>query len=71
MTSQGNPWSRFQRALTTGNLTLVRAAAAELPRSQRVNTRAASCNPARSHTAASAAHAAGRRVGSASNAAAA
>lgn len=32
MTSQGNPWSRFQRALTTGNLTLVRAAAAELPR---------------------------------------
>src|SRR5215208_4558910 len=32
MTSQGDPWSRFQRALTTGNLTLVRAAAAELPR---------------------------------------
>src|SRR5829696_9626974 len=32
MTSQGNPWSRFQRALTTGNVTLVRAVAAELPR---------------------------------------
>ena len=32
MTSQGNPYSRFQRALATGNPTLVRAAAAELPR---------------------------------------
>ena len=32
MTSQGNPFSRFQRALATGNLALVRAAAAELPR---------------------------------------
>src|SRR5215218_7479847 len=32
MTSQGNPYSRFQRALATGNVALVRAAAAELPR---------------------------------------
>ena len=32
MTSQGNPFSRFQRALATGNVTLVRAAAADLPR---------------------------------------
>jgi hypothetical protein len=32
MTSQGNPYSRFQRALASGNVTLVRAAAAELPR---------------------------------------
>lgn len=28
---KGSPYSRFQRALATGNLTLVRAAAAELP----------------------------------------
>jgi len=28
MTSQGNPVSRFQRALATGNVALVRAAAA-------------------------------------------
>ena len=27
----GSPYSRFQRALGTGNLTLIRAAAAELP----------------------------------------
>ena len=32
MTSQGSPYGRFQRALATGNLALVRAAAAELPR---------------------------------------
>lgn len=32
MTSQGSPYARFNRALATGNLTLVRAAAAELPR---------------------------------------
>lgn len=32
MTSQGSPYARFRRALTTGNLLLVRAAAAELPR---------------------------------------
>jgi hypothetical protein len=32
MTSSGSPYARFQRALTTGNLNLVRAAAAELPR---------------------------------------
>ena len=32
MTSQGNPYSRFQRAVATGNLALVRATAAELPR---------------------------------------
>jgi len=32
MTSQGNPYSRFQRALASGNVTLVRAAAADLPR---------------------------------------
>ena len=32
MTSQGNPYSRFRRALATGNLALVRATAAELPR---------------------------------------
>jgi hypothetical protein len=32
MTSSGRPYSRFQRALATGNLTIVRAAAAELPR---------------------------------------
>ncbi len=32
MTSQGSPYSRFQRALTTDSLHLIRAAAAELPR---------------------------------------
>jgi len=32
MTSQGSPYARFQRALATGNLNVVRAAAAELPR---------------------------------------
>jgi len=32
MTSQGSPYSRFQRALRTGNLTIIRACAAELPR---------------------------------------
>ena len=32
MTSSGSPYARFQRALATGNLILVRAAAAELPR---------------------------------------
>src|SRR4051812_40050093 len=31
MTSSGSPYSRFRRALATGNLALVRAAAAELP----------------------------------------
>ena len=31
MTSQGSPYARFRRALDTGNLTLVRAAAEELP----------------------------------------
>jgi hypothetical protein len=31
MTSNGSPYPRFKRALTTGNLNLVRAAAAELP----------------------------------------
>jgi hypothetical protein len=31
MTSSGSPYSRFRRALQTGNLALVRAAAAELP----------------------------------------
>lgn len=31
MTSQGSPYSRFKRALATGNLTIIRAAAAELP----------------------------------------
>jgi hypothetical protein len=41
------------------------------PAVQAVNTRAASLSSARSHTAASAAHAAGRRLGSASKAAAA
>lgn len=29
---KGSPYARFRRALETGNLTLVRAAAAELPR---------------------------------------
>jgi hypothetical protein len=32
VTSQGSPYSRFQRALKTGNLNIIRAAAAELPR---------------------------------------
>jgi hypothetical protein len=32
VTSQGSPYARFSRALTTGNLLLVRAAALELPR---------------------------------------
>ena len=32
MTSQGSPYARFQRALGTGNLDVIRAAAAELPR---------------------------------------
>jgi hypothetical protein len=32
MTSDGSAYSRFRRALSTGNLLLVRAAAAELPR---------------------------------------
>jgi hypothetical protein len=32
MTSDGGPYPRFQRALKTGNLTTIRAAAAELPR---------------------------------------
>ena len=31
VTSQGSPYPRFRRALTTGNLLLIRAAAAELP----------------------------------------
>ncbi|QEC48911.1 hypothetical protein FSW04_15895 [Baekduia soli] len=31
MSDAGSAYSRFQRALTTGNLTLIRAAAAELP----------------------------------------
>ncbi len=32
MTSQGSPYARFQRALRSGNLTIIRAAALELPR---------------------------------------
>jgi hypothetical protein len=32
MTSQGSPHARFRRALLTGNMTLVDAAARELPR---------------------------------------
>lgn len=32
VTNEGSPYTRFRRALTTGNLLLVRAAAAELPR---------------------------------------
>lgn len=32
MTSDGRAYARFRRALDTGNLTLIRAAAAELPR---------------------------------------
>jgi hypothetical protein len=31
MTSDGSPYPRFKRALATGNLNLIRAAAAELP----------------------------------------
>jgi len=31
VTSSGSPYSRFRRALATGNLSVVRAAAAELP----------------------------------------
>src|SRR5207237_682750 len=31
VTSSGSPYARFKRALLTGNLALVRAAAAELP----------------------------------------
>ena len=31
VTSQGSPYLRFRRALATGNLTIIRAAAAELP----------------------------------------
>lgn len=31
MTSQGSPYARFKRALDSGNLTQVRATAAELP----------------------------------------
>ena len=31
MTSDGSPYTRFRRALATGNLNLIRAAAAELP----------------------------------------
>ena len=31
-TSQGRPYARFRRSLATGNLLLIRAAAAELPR---------------------------------------
>ncbi len=31
VTSQGSPYARFRRALETGNLMIVRAAAAELP----------------------------------------
>jgi hypothetical protein len=31
LTSQGSAYQRFRRALATGNLTIIRAAAAELP----------------------------------------
>ena len=31
VTSQGSPYSRFKRALKTGNLNIIRSAAAELP----------------------------------------
>lgn len=31
LTSQGSAYARFRRALATGNLTIIRAAAAELP----------------------------------------
>jgi hypothetical protein len=32
MTASGSPYARFQRALATGNLNVIRSAAAELPR---------------------------------------
>ncbi len=32
MSSDGSPYARFQRALKTGNLTIIRAAASDLPR---------------------------------------
>jgi len=32
VTSQGSPYGRFKRALATGNLALIRAATADLPR---------------------------------------
>lgn len=32
MTSSGSPHARFRRALATGNMNIIRAAAAELPR---------------------------------------
>lgn len=32
MTSQGSPYQRFRRAIATGNLNIIRASAAELPR---------------------------------------
>jgi hypothetical protein len=32
VSSDGSPYARFRRALNTGNLAIVRAAAAELPR---------------------------------------
>lgn len=32
MSNAGSPYPRFQRALATGNLQIIRAAAAELPR---------------------------------------
>ena len=32
MTASGSPYARFQRALATGNLNVIRTAAAELPR---------------------------------------
>jgi HEAT repeat protein len=32
VSSSGSPYARFQRALATGNLNVIRAAAAELPR---------------------------------------
>ena len=32
VTSQGSPFQRFRRAIATGNLNIIRAAAAELPR---------------------------------------
>lgn len=35
--SQGSAYARFQRAVKTGNLTLIRSAAAELPRVELVD----------------------------------
>jgi len=32
VSTQGSPYQRFRRALATGNLNIIRAAAAELPR---------------------------------------